>query len=91
MRHIGDEGGLDGGDTFEEEKSTISGGGKEMTKCGRGVEDTWENEKIIFMKNYIMWNKGCVIIEVIKFTTLVTIRILDKYTTFDTWIRFCFL
>lgn len=40
MRHIGDEGGLDGGDTFEEEKSTISGGGKEMTKCGRGVEDT---------------------------------------------------
>ena len=23
MRHIGDEGGLDGGDTFEEEKSTI--------------------------------------------------------------------
>ena len=23
MRHIGDEGGLDGGDTFEEEKSII--------------------------------------------------------------------
>ena len=48
MRHIGDEGGLDGGDTFEEEKSTIFGGGKERTKCWRGVEDTWEKGKKYF-------------------------------------------
>lgn len=42
MRRIGDEGGLDGGDTFKEEKSTIFCGGKGRTKCGGRVEDTRE-------------------------------------------------